>query len=55
MSYTYKGMVFSIASPVVSISVNKLNIVFTDQQGSQLFEFANLDDSKQFLALLYQA
>jgi len=54
MSYTYKGMVYSIVSPVKSISVNKLNIAITDQTGSRLFEFTNLHDSKEFLAFIYQ-
>ncbi len=55
MSYTYNGKVYSIASPLVSISVNKLNVAIKDQEGSRLFEFTNLNESKDFLALLYQA
>ena len=55
MSYTYNGVEFFVSSPVQSISVNKLNIVVTDQQGSQLFTFNNVIESKQFLAWLYQA
>ncbi len=55
MSYTYKGQVFSFTSPVKSISVNKLNIVVTDKAGSKLFEFSDLNDSKSFLAAVYQA
>jgi len=54
MSYTYKGKVYSIARPVVSISVNKLNVAIKDQTGSRFFEFTNLNESKDFLALLYQ-
>ncbi len=55
MSYTYKGKVFTVASPVRSISVNKLNVVVKDQAGSQLFKFSKVNESKDFLAMLYQA
>ena len=55
MSYTYKGAVYSIESPVSSISVNKHNIVVTDQSGTKLFKFANVNESKCFLAWVYQA
>ena len=55
MSYTYKGAEYSINSPVQSISVNKLNIVVKDQKGTQLFSFININDSKHFLAWIYQA
>lgn len=55
MSYTYKGKVYSVAAPVVSISVNKLNVVVKDQIGSRFFEFTNLNESKDFLALMYNA
>lgn len=55
MSYIYKNKVYSITSPVISISVNKLNIVVTDQTGSQLITFPNINDSKKFLAFLYKA
>jgi hypothetical protein len=54
MSYTYKGMIYSIKSPVRSISVNKHNIVVTDQDGSKLIKFTNVNDSKNFLAWVYQ-
>ncbi len=54
MSYTYKGMIYSIKSPVRSISVNKHNIVVTDQAGSKLIKFTNVNDSKSFLAWVYQ-
>jgi hypothetical protein len=54
MSYTYKGMIYSIKSPVSSISVNKHNIVVTDQDGSKLIKFTNVNDSKSFLAWVYQ-
>jgi|GEM_PF-606289 len=55
MPYTYKGQHYSIASPVISISVNKLNIVVKDQAGSMLFEFTDRKESKAFLNLLCQA
>ncbi len=55
MSYTYKGMVYSIKPPIRSISVNKQNIVVTDQNSSKLIKFANVSDSKCFLAWVYQA
>ncbi len=55
MPYTYKGQHYSIMTPVISIAVNKLNIVVQDQTGSQLFEFTNRKESKDFLSLLYKA
>jgi hypothetical protein len=55
MSYTYKGTVYSIKSPISSISVNKRNVVITDQDGPQLIKFTNVNDSKCFLAWAYQA
>lgn len=54
MSYTHQGTIYSIKSPVRSISVNKYNIVVTDQNGSKLIKFANAQDSKRFLAWVYQ-
>jgi hypothetical protein len=54
MSYTYQGRIYSIKSPVRSISVNKHNIVVTDQNGSKLIKFTNVSDSKRFLAWVYQ-
>jgi hypothetical protein len=54
MSYTHQGMVYSIKSPVSSISVNKKNIVVTDQNGAKLIKFTNVKDSKRFLAWVYQ-
>ncbi|MDG1732998.1 MAG: hypothetical protein P8M49_03290 [Thalassotalea sp.] len=55
MSYTYKGKVYSITTPVERISVNKLNVVVKDKNGSQLFEFTDLNESKGFLESVYQA
>jgi len=55
MPYTYKGKIYSIKSPVRAISVNKHNIVVKDQEGSKLFKFTNVNDSKNFLAWVYQA
>jgi len=55
MSYTYKGEIYAINSPIKSISVNKQNVVVTDQKGSQLIQFANVNESKAFLAWAYQA
>lgn len=55
MSYTYNGMIYSIKSPVHSISINKKNIVVNDQNGSQLIQFTNVEDSKSFLEWVYQA
>jgi hypothetical protein len=54
MSYTFNGMIYSIKSPVTSISVNNHNIVVTDQNGSKLIKFTNVIDSKRFLAWVYQ-
>jgi len=54
MSYTYNGTVYSIKSPVTSISVNKNNVVVTDQNGAKFIEFTNQRDSKCFLAWVYQ-
>ncbi len=55
MSYTYQGTVYSIKSPISSISVNKHNVVVTDQDGAKLIKFTNVSDSKCFLAWVYQA
>lgn len=55
MSYTYQGKIYAIAAPVKSISINKLNVVVKDQTGSQLFKFTEVNESKDFLAMLYQA
>lgn len=55
MSYTYQGKVYAIKAPVKSISINKLNIVVKDQTGSKLFKFTQLNESKDFLAMLYQS
>ena len=54
MSYKYNGAEVLVNSPVQSISVNKLNVVVTDQKGSHLFSFKNKIDSKRFLAWLYR-
>jgi len=55
MSYTYNGTVYSIKSPVTSISVNKHNVAVKDQDGTKFIEFTNRNDSKCFLAWIYQA
>jgi len=55
MSYTYKGAIYSIKSPIKSISVNKHNVVITDQIGTKLIKFSNVSDSKCFLSWVYQA
>ena len=55
MSYTYKGMIYSIKSPINSISVNKHNVVVNDQNGTKLIKFGNNTDSKCFLEWVYQA
>ena len=48
MSYTYKGTIYSIKSPINFISVN-------DQNGTKLIKFGNNTDSKCFLEWIYQA
>lgn len=55
MSYTYKGAVYSIKSPIKSISVNKSNIAITDQDGTKRIMFNTVNESKSFLTWLYQA
>jgi len=55
MSYTYNGAVYSVKSPIKSISVNKQNVVVTDQNGTKLIKFSSINDSKNFLAWAYQA
>lgn len=55
MSYQYKGTVYSIESPVKSISVNKNSVVVTDQNGAKRIKFTTVSDSKCFLAWVYQA
>ena len=54
MSYTYEGAIYSIKSPVKSISVNKHNVVVTDQNGTKLIKFNSVGDSKSFLTWVYQ-
>ncbi|GAA6135189.1 hypothetical protein NBRC116188_19790 [Oceaniserpentilla sp. 4NH20-0058] len=55
MPYTHQGQHYSIQTPVVSIAVNKLNVIVKDQKGSHLFEFTDRNESKAFLNLLCQA
>jgi hypothetical protein len=55
MSYTYQGKIYAIETPVKSISINKLNIVVKDKTGAKLFKFNQVNESKDFLAMLYQA
>jgi len=55
MSYTYQGTIYSVKSPIKSISVNKLNVAITDQNGTKLIKFNTIDDSKNFLSWAYQA
>ena len=55
MSYTYQGAIYSVKSPIKSISVNKRNVAVTDQNGTKLLKFSNISDSKDFLAWIYQA
>ena len=55
MSYTYNGCIYSVKSPIKSISVNKQNIAVTDQNGTKLIKFSTISDSKNFLAWVYQA
>ncbi|KGJ88116.1 hypothetical protein [Thalassotalea sp. ND16A] len=52
MSFKHNGKIYSIKSPVQSISVNKHNIVVTDQKCSQLFSFNTVNETKCFLARL---
>ncbi|GHE84758.1 hypothetical protein [Thalassotalea profundi] len=55
MSYIYGGTQIHIVRPVRSISVNKQNVVVRDQSGSMRVKFTNVNESKQFLAWLYQS
>jgi hypothetical protein len=55
MPYTHQGQHYSITSPIISIAVNKLKVIVKDQKGSQLFEFTDRKESKDFLNLLCQA
>jgi hypothetical protein len=55
MSYTYQGTIYSIASPVRSVSVNKNNVAVTDKNGTKLISFTNVNESKSFLAWIYQS
>ncbi len=54
MSYTYKGATYSIKSPIKSISVNTHKVAVTDQNGTKLIEFSNVQETKCFLAWVYQ-
>ncbi len=55
MSYTNNGVELMISSPIQSISVNKLNLVVHDKNGSQLIKFDDVNQIKCFLTWLYQA
>ena len=55
MSYTYQGKVYTIETPVKSVSTNKLNVAVKDQAGFHLFKFTRRNESKDFLAKLYQS
>jgi len=52
MSYIYRGKVYSIESPVTSISVNKLNVVVKNKKGTTVLKFDTRAESKHFLASL---
>ena len=55
MSYTYQGTTYSIVSPVRAVSVNKNTVAVTDQTGKKVIPFTNVNDSKSFLAWIYQS
>ena len=55
MSYIYQGTIYSVKSPIKSISVNQRNVAITDQNGTKLIKFNTVNESKNFLAWAYQA
>ncbi|CAM4135872.1 hypothetical protein [Pseudoalteromonas byunsanensis] len=52
MSYEYNGSVIQIAQPVLSISVNKSNVIFADKMGMRNTRFASPSDARSFIKWL---
>lgn len=52
MSYYFEGHHYCAALPIASISVNKCNVVFTDQTRQQKMSFSNNLQSRRFVAWL---
>lgn len=52
MSFNYEGRRFCASLPIASISVNKCNVVFTDQTSRQKLHFSNNLQTRQFVAWL---
>jgi len=55
MSYTINGAEIRVAHPLHSISVNKNQVVFADQQGFRNITLADSKQAKQFLNWLIGA
>ncbi len=49
MSFSYQGLQCSACPPIASISINKCNVVFTDQQTQQRLQFENNLQTKMFV------
>lgn len=49
MSFSYEGMHFNACPPIASISINKCNVAFTDQQTRQRLRFENNLQTKMFV------
>ncbi|BBN83810.1 hypothetical protein PA25_37950 [Pseudoalteromonas sp. A25] len=54
MSYEYNGSLIQIAQPVLSISVNKSNVIFADKTGSKNTRFSTASEARSFIRWLTQ-
>ena len=52
MSFYHEGHHYRAMLPIASISVNKTNVVFTDQQRQQKLRFSNNLQSRKFVEWL---
>ncbi|BDX07487.1 hypothetical protein [Planctobacterium marinum] len=52
MSYYFEGHHYRAALPIASISINKCNVVFTDQARQQKLRFSNNLQSRRFVSWL---
>lgn len=52
MSFNYEGRRFRASLPIASISVNKCNVVFTDQTSRQKLHFSDNLQTRKFVAWL---
>ncbi|WP_440053901.1 hypothetical protein ACSLBF_13630 [Pseudoalteromonas sp. T1lg65] len=55
MSYTYNGTEIRVEQPIRSISVNKAKVIFADNAGQKITQFANGSEARHFLSWLKSA